>query len=267
MPKSDPVLYTEEGGIVWLTLNRPEALNALGPDMLEALLSALGRAAEDPAVRAVILTGAGEKAFSAGADIAFLNAADPTAVRELARTAVEVTRRIETLGKVVVAAINGYALGGGLELAEACMVRVAARGVRLGHPEVRIGAIAGWGGTTRLPRLVGRGRAAELLLTGAMIDADEAYRIGLVNRVVDRAMLRDEAERLARSILANSPAAVRLTWEAMHRGLSMSLEESALLGADLFGQVAATEDFREGTRAFLDRGEPAQRGTTASTSS
>jgi len=267
MPQSDPVLYAEEDGIVWLTMNRPEALNALGPEMLEALLSALGRAAEDPAVRAVILTGAGEKAFSAGADIAYLNAADPMAVRELARRAVEVTRRIETLGKVVVAAINGYALGGGLELAEACMVRVAARGVRLGHPEVRIGAIAGWGGTTRLPRLVGRGRAAELLLTGAMIDADEAYRIGLVNRVVDREMLRDEAERLARSILANSPAAVRLTWEAMHRGLSMSLEESALLGADLFGQVAATEDFRERTRAFLQLSDPAQRGTTASTPS
>jgi len=260
MSKSDPVVYAEEGDVVWLTLNRPEALNALGPEMLEALLAALARAARDPAVRAVILTGAGERAFSAGADIAFLNAADPAAVRELARTAVEVTRRIETLGKVVVAAINGYALGGGLELAEACMVRVAARGVRLGHPEVRIGAIAGWGGTTRLPRLVGRGRAAEMLLTGAMVDADEAQRIGLVNRVVDREMLRDEAERIARSILSNSPAAVRLTWEAMHRGLGMSLEESALLGADLFGQVAATEDFREGTRAFLDHVEPTWSG-------
>ncbi len=248
----DLVLYAEEDGLVWLTLNRPEALNALGPDMLTELLSALDRTKEDPAVKAVILVGAGEKAFSAGADIAFLNAADPLAVRDLARTAVRVTHRIETLGKVVVAAINGYALGGGLEIAEACMLRVAARTARLGHPEVRIGAVAGWGGTTRLPRLVGRGRAAEMLLTGEMIDAEEARRIGLVNRVVNPEEVHSEAERLARVVLARSPAAVRLTWEALHRGLSLPLEESALLGADLFGQVAATDDFRKGTQAFLE---------------
>lgn len=256
MSENDLVLYADEGDVVWLTLNRPESMNAIGPEMLAALHAALDRAADDPGVEAVILTGAGERAFSAGADIAFLNAADPSAVRELARAAVRVTRRIETLGKVVVAAINGYALGGGLEIAEACTLRVAARGARLGHPEVRIGAVAGWGGTTRLPRLVGRGRAAEMLLTGEIIDADEALRIGLVNRVVPPDALRSEAERLARSILSHSPPAVRLTWEAMVRGLDLSLEESALLGADLFGQVATTADFRAGTRRFLDKTAP-----------
>lgn len=260
MTAQDPVLYSREDGLAWITLNRPEALNALGEGMLAALRAALERAAGDPEVGAVVLTGAGEKAFSAGADIGFLASADPAAVRELARTAVEVTRRIETLGKPVVAAINGYALGGGLEVAEACALRVAARGARLGHPEVRIGAVAGWGGTTRLPRLVGRGRAAEMLLTGEMVDADEAQRIGLVNRVVERAELRAEAERLARAVLANSPAAVRLTWEALHRGANLTLEESAALGADFFGLAAATEDFREGTRAFLEGARPSFRG-------
>lgn len=252
MTNDDSVLYSEEGGIAWLTLNRAEALNAIDPDMLSALLSALDRTEADPEVTAVILTGAGDRAFSAGADIRFLSAADPPAVRELARTAVKVAHRIETLSKVVVAAINGYALGGGLEIAEACTLRVAARGVRLGHPEVRIGAVAGWGGTTRLPRLVGRGRAAQMLLTGETVDAEEAERIGLVNRVVGPEELRPEAERLVRSVLAHPAAAVRLTREAMHRGMSMTLEESALLGADFFGLVAATEDFRKGTRAFLD---------------
>lgn len=254
--KSDLVIYSAQDGIAWLTLNRPEAMNALDAAMLAAFDTAVRRAAADAAVGAVILTGAGEKAFSAGADIQLLNRSEPVAVRELARTAVRVTRRIETLGKPVVAAINGYALGGGLEIAEACMLRVAVRGVRLGHPEVRIGAVAGWGGTTRLPRLVGRGRAAQLLLTGELVDAGEAERIGLVNRVVERGELRTDAERLARAVLANSPAAVRLTWEAMSRGLDLSLEEAALLGADAFGLVATTGDFREGTRAFLEREEP-----------
>lgn len=257
MPLQEPVLYAEEDGLAWLTLNRPAALNALDPEILSALSDALERARAEPAVRAVVLTGAGERAFSAGVDIRFLSAADPSAVRELARAAVELTRRIETLGKVVIAAINGYALGGGLEIAEACMLRVAVHGARLGHPEVRIGAVAGWGGTTRLPRLVGRARAAEMLLTGELVDAEEAQRIGLVSRAVAPEALRGEVERLARSALAHSPGALRLTWEAMHRGLSLSLEESALLGADYFGLVAATDDFREGTRAFLED-RPAQ---------
>ncbi|HEY1267418.1 MAG TPA: enoyl-CoA hydratase-related protein, partial [Candidatus Binatia bacterium] len=161
------------------------------------------------------------------------------------------------LGKIVVAAINGYALGGGLELAEACMLRIAVRGAMLGHPEVRIGAVAGFGGTTRLPRLIGKGRAAELLLTGRLVTADEALRLGLVNQIVEADALLSQAETLVREILAQSPIAVKLTWEAIHHGLNLTLEESALLGAESFGLVAATADFRAGTKAFLDKTAPA----------
>ncbi|MCA1703653.1 MAG: enoyl-CoA hydratase/isomerase family protein, partial [Actinobacteria bacterium] len=159
-------------------------------------------------------------------------------------------------GKVVVAAINGYALGGGLELAEACMLRVGVRHARLGHPEVRIGAVAGFGGTTRLPRLVGKGRAAEILLTGKLIGAEEAQHMGLVNRVAETETLLRETEALVLEILAQAPISVRMTWEAIHRGLNLTLEESALLGADYFGLVASTEDFREGTTSFLEKTDP-----------
>jgi enoyl-CoA hydratase len=174
--------------------------------------------------------------------------------------AVSVNNKIETLGKVVVAAMNGYALGGGLELAEACMLRVAVRHARLGHPEVRIGAIAGFGGTTRLPRLIGKGRATELLLTGRLVTAEEALQIGLVNRVVKPGDLLFETESLVREILSQSAIAVRMTWEAIHRGLNLTLEESTLLGADYFGLVASTEDFRAGTKSFLEKTSPSFRG-------
>jgi len=252
----DAVRYQEIKGIGWITLNRPEALNALNKDVLQQLASILDKVRTDDAVRAVIITGAGEKAFSAGADIMFLNQATPLEVRELARLAVTVNNKIETLGKVVVAAINRYALGGGLELAEACMLRVAVRHARLGHPEVHIGAIAGFGGTTRLPRLVGKGRAAEFLLTGNLISAEEAQHIGLVNRVAETEKLLQETETLVLEILSQAPISVRMTWEAIHRGLNLTLEESTLLGADYFGLVASTEDFREGTKSFLVKTNP-----------
>jgi enoyl-CoA hydratase len=254
------VRYQQKKEIGWITLNRPEALNALNKDVLRQLASILDEVRTDDVVRAVIITGEGEKAFSAGADISFLNQATPLEVREFARLAVTVHNKIETLGKVVVAAINGYALGGGLELAEACMIRVAVRSARLGHPEVRIGAIAGFGGTTRLPRLVGKGRAAELLLTGRLISAEEALQIALINRVVEPENLLAEAESLVLEILSQSAVAVRMTWEAIHRGMNMTLEESTLLGADYFGLVASTEDFREGTRSFLEKTSPSFRG-------
>jgi enoyl-CoA hydratase len=208
----------------------------------------------------VIITGAGEKAFSAGADIAFLARASAHEVRDFARLAVHINHKIETLGKVVVAAINGYALGGGLELAEACTLRVAALHATMGHPEVRIGAIAGFGGTTRLPRLIGKGRAAELLLTGNLLTAEEALHLGLVNRAVAPGSLLAEAGSLVREILSRSASAVRMTWEAVHRGLNLTSEESALLGADYFGLAAATEDFRTGTRAFLEKTAPSFSG-------
>jgi enoyl-CoA hydratase len=174
--------------------------------------------------------------------------------------AVSVNNNIETLGKIVVAAMNGYALGGGLELAEACMLRVAAQHVMLGHPEVRIGAIAGFGGTTRLPRLIGKGRATELLVTGRLVTAEEALQIGLVHRVVEPELLLQETETIVLEILSQAPIAVRMTWEAMHRGMNMTLEESTLLGADYFGLIASTEDFREGTRSFLGKTRPSFKG-------
>ena len=260
MLEKEPVLYHGEKGIARIILNRPEALNAMNKDVLQQLASLLDKARGDDAVKAVIITGTGEKAFSAGADIKFLNEASPLEVRELAHMAVSVNNKIETLGKVVVAALNGYALGGGLELAEACMLRVAVRHARLGHPEVRIGAIAGFGGTTRLPRLIGKGRATELLLTGRLVTAEEALQIGLVHRVVKPEDLLSETESLVREILSQSAIAVRMTWEAIHRGLNLTLEESTLLGADYFGLVASTEDFRAGTKAFLEKTSPSFRG-------
>jgi enoyl-CoA hydratase len=247
------VLYREEKGIARVTFNRPEALNAIDKDLLQQLGSILDVAKKDEAVKAVIITGAGEKAFSAGADIRFLNHASALEVRELAQMAVSVNNRIETMGKVVVAAINGHALGGGLELAESCMLRVAVRHATLGHPEVRIGAVAGFGGTTRLPRLIGKGRAAELLLTGKLVSAEEAVQLGLITKVVETEALISETENLIHEILSQAPIAVRMTWEAIHRGMNLTLEESALLGADYFGLVASTEDFRVGTNAFLEK--------------
>lgn len=260
MSENNSVLYHKENGIARLVFNRPEDLNAMDKELLQRLASLLDTVKADDAVKAVIITATGEKAFCAGADIKFLNRATPLEVREFAKLAVAVNHKIETLGKVVVAAINGYALGGGLELAEACMLRVAVRDARLGHPEVRIGAIAGFGGTTRLPRLIGKGRAAELLLTGKLITAEEALRIGLVNRVVEPEKLFSETESLVLEILSQSAIAVRMTWEAIHRGMNLTLEESTLLGADYFGLVASTEDFRIGTKSFLEKTSPAFRG-------
>ncbi len=260
MLEKAPVRYHEKNGIARISLDRPEALNAMNKESLQTLASVLDKAKVDDAVKAVIITGTGERAFSAGADIKFLNQASPLEVREVAQIAVSVNHKIETLGKVVIAAMNGFALGGGLELAEACMLRVVVRHAMLGHPEVRIGAIAGFGGTTRLPRLVGKGRAAELLLTGRLVTAEEALKIGLVNRVVEPENLLSETENLVLEIISQSPVAVRMTWEAMHRGMNLTLEESTLLGADYFGLVATTEDFRVGTKSFLEKTSPSFRG-------
>jgi enoyl-CoA hydratase len=260
MTEKNLLLYDEKNGIARITLNRPKALNALNADMLEQLSEILETLKQDDKVRGIIITGAGDKSFSAGADIERLNKLSEHEVRELAKLAVDVNNKIETLGKVIIAAINGYALGGGLELAEACMLRVAAKHAKMGHPEVRIGAVAGWGGTTRLPRLIGKGRAAELLLTGKSINAEEAHRIGLVNIVTESDMLLIETERLLNEIISQAPLAVKMTWEAIHRGCNLSLEESALLGADYFGLIAATEDFREGTESFINKAKPLFKG-------
>lgn len=249
------LMIERKDGIATLILNRPSVLNALNRELLIEMKEELEAIRRDEEIKAVAITGAGDKAFSAGADIEYLNNAPPLQVRELAQLAVSVTHLIENLNKISIALINGFALGGGLELAESCMLRVAVESARLGHPEVCIGAVAGWGGTTRLPRFIGKGRAAELLLTGKMITAREAFEMGLVNRVTKPEDLKREGAKLLSEILQNSQVAVNLTWEAMHRGLDLSIDESARLGADYFGLVAATQEFRQGTEAFLKKGK------------
>lgn len=253
------LLYREEAEIAVMTLNRPKALNALDLPTLERLSALLDQAGAKESVKSVIITGSGT-AFSAGADIRYLHRATPLEVREFARLAVAVNNKIENLGKIVTAAINGYALGGGLELAEACTLRIATKAAKMGHPEVKIGAIAGFGGTTRLPRLVGKGRATELLLRGRLLAADEALEIGLIHKVASPENLIEEARAFIRDIIGFSPIAVKLTWEAIHRGLDLTLEESALLGADMFGLVASSEEFRVGAKAFLEKNQTASTG-------
>lgn len=255
-----PVLYESGDGTAVITINRPEAMNAINRDVLDGLSEAFDRAGADPEVSGLVITGSGEKAFSAGADIAMLGQAGPEGVRELARRAVAVFGKASSLGKPTLAAINGYALGGGLELAESCMFRVAVEGAQMGHPEVRIGAVAGWGGTSRLPRLVGLGCAAEMLLTGMSVSADDALRIGLVHRVVQRGSLMKEAVALLNEAASRSPMAVSYTWEAMLRGMDLPLEDALRLGTENFGLAAGTDDFREGTDAFINKRRPEFRG-------
>ena len=253
---TDLVLLAEHEGIATVTVNRPEKLNALNDEVISRLAAAFERCRDVDAIRAVILTGAGEKAFVAGADISVLSALDPKTARDTALRGQAVTALMETCGKPVIAAINGFAFGGGLELAMACTIRVAAEGVKVGQPEVKLGLLAGYGGTQRLPRLVGEGRALELLLTGDPIDAAEAHRIGLVNRVVKREALMDDCRALAKKIMAAGPVAVRMTIESVHRGLDVPLAEGLLIEAGLFGQIAATSDMKEGTAAFLEKRPP-----------
>jgi enoyl-CoA hydratase len=255
------LLYQVSGAIARITVNRPDKLNALNGSVIAELDRAIGEIEGDPAVRGVVLTGAGPKAFVAGADIGEIAAQGPVDGKSRALEGQRVFRRLERCGKPVVAAVNGFALGGGCELAMACHLRVAAEGARFGQPEVKLGIGPGYGGTVRLPRLVGRGRALELLLTGAMIDAQEALRIGLVNRVVPAERLLSESEQLLGSILENGPLAVRACLEAVDAGLDMGLDDALLLEANLFGLLSGTADMREGTAAFLAK-RPARFGGT-----
>jgi enoyl-CoA hydratase len=247
-------------GIAVVTVNRPDKMNALSGAVVAELKDAFTRIGSDPAVRAVIVTGAGNKAFVAGADINELAVLTPVEAREYAIQGQETFRLLETCGKPTVAAINGFALGGGLELAMACSVRFASENAKLGQPEVKLGLIPGYGGTQRLPRLVGRGRALELLLTGEIIEPAEAHRIGLVNSVVPQ----DELLRYSRfwlaKVLANAPLSLGLVLEAVDTGLDSSLDAGLRFEAAAFGISAATEDRREGTRAFLEKRKPAFAG-------
>jgi enoyl-CoA hydratase len=246
--------------VATVTLDRPKALNALSAATLVELESAFDDLAADTAIRAVLLTGAGDRAFAAGADIRELAALAPEEGRVFALRGQGVFRRIETLGKPVIACIRGFALGGGCELAMACTFRIAAEDARLGQPEVKLGIIAGYGGTQRLPRLVGRGAALKLLLTGAIIDAREALRIGLVDEVVPAAELMTRADALAMEIAANAPIAVTQTLRAVDEGLSLPLELALLREAARFDELCATADKAEGTAAFLEKRSPAWKG-------
>jgi len=252
----DVLLFDVRDGAAFVTINRPDKLNALNDDVVRSLAAAAERIASDAEIGGAILTGAGPKAFAAGADIEVLSRQGPLEAKARSLRGQAMCRRIETCGKPVIAAINGYALGGGCELAMACTLRVASEKARLGQPEVKLGIIPGYGGTQRLPRLVGKGRALDLILTGRMVDAAEALAMGLVNRVVPADQLLVEAEKLLREILAVGPLAVRHSLEALDHGFDLSLDEALLLEANLFGLSAATEDMREGLRAFLEKREP-----------
>jgi enoyl-CoA hydratase len=251
------LLYEKRDQIGFITFNRPKVLNALNRKTMEELNHILIAAREDDEVRVLILTGAGEKSFVAGADISELAVQTPVSGKETALFGQSVLRRLETLGKPSIAAINGFALGGGCEVALACSMRLASKSAKLGQPEVKLGILTGYGGSQRLSRLCGKGVAHELCLTGEMISADEALRIGLVNHVYEPEELLPAAEALAKKIIANAPLAVKFTMEAIERGVEMPQEEGQFLEATLFGLSAATEDMREGTRAFLEK-RPAQ---------
>ena len=250
------LLLEIEAGIATLTINRPQALNAMTRELLEELGTAFSRLQEDPSVRVILLTGSGEKAFVAGADIAAMAGFSPLEARELALLGQRTLAAIETCPLPVIAVVNGFALGGGCELAMACDIRLAADTARLGQPEINLGIIPGFAGSQRLPRLVGKGRALELLLSGEMIGAAEAWRIGLVNRVLPAAELMAEARRLAALLAGKGRTALRLCKAAVQDGLEMDLARGAAYEADLFGLCFADSDQKEGMQAFLEKRPP-----------
>jgi enoyl-CoA hydratase len=257
----DTLLLDIQDGIATITVNRPDKLNALNGTVIRELGEAAAAVAADAAVRGVILTGAGPKAFVAGADISELASQTPLEGKARSLAGQAVFRRFEAMRKPVVAAINGFCLGGGCELAMACHIRMASESAKFGQPEVKLGIGPGYGATVRLPRLVGRGRAIQLLLTGEMIDAQEAWRIGLVNRVVAPADLLAEAEKLVRIILDQGPLAVAAVLEAVDSGYEMPAPEALLLEANHFGLLSSTSDMREGMTAFLEKRKAAFTGS------
>jgi enoyl-CoA hydratase len=253
MTEDTVLLAREDDGIAVITVNRPDKLNALNAETVRRLDGVLREVNDDDEVRAVILTGGGEKAFVAGADIAELSKMGPIDGVRVSRDGQETFRFMERMPKPVIAAVNGFALGGGLELALACHIRVASSKAKFGLPEVKLGIIPGYGGTIRLPRLVGRGRATELMLTGDMIDAAEAYRIGLVNRVEEPESLLESARAMARKMIANGPIAIACALESLDRGMSTTIDDALMLESNLFGLLASTSDMKEGMTAFLEK--------------
>ena len=247
------LLFEVRDAVAFVTINRPEKLNALNATVIAELGDAAARIRDEREIGGAILTGAGPKAFVAGADIGEIAAQGPVDGKQRSLEGQRVFRSLERCGKPVIAAVNGFALGGGCELAMACHLRIASEAARFGQPEVKLGIGPGYGGTVRLPRLIGRGRALELLLTGQMIDAQEGYRIGLVNRVVPADRLLSETEGLLRTILENGPLAVGACLEAVDAGLDTGVDEALLLEANLFGLLSGTADMREGTSAFMEK--------------
>src|SRR5712671_5460400 len=254
--KLENILYEKRNGIAYVTINRPKALNALNTPTWKDLRTAFEDVRDDVAIRGAILTGAGDKAFIAGADITELATLAAFEAARASRFGQAVLSLIENLGKPVIAAVNGFALGGGCETAMACTLRIAVERASFGQPEVKLGFLPGGGGTQRLPRLVGKGRALQLILSGETIDAREAWRIGLVNEVVPAADLIARSEAILKQIASNAPIAIQLALEATNKGLETSQAEGMLLEASYFGLCAATEDKKEGTQAFLERRAP-----------
>jgi len=247
------ILYEKKSSFAYITVNRSKVLNALNRATMAELRAAFEDARDDAGVRVIIITGSGEKAFIAGADINELNKLSPVEAKEYTHRGQAVFDLIENLGKPTIACINGFALGGGCELAMACTIRLASENAKLGQPEVKLGIIPGYGGTQRLPRLVGKGMAMQLNLTGDMITAQDAYRIGLVNEITAPADLIARGEALAQKIAANAPLAIKYCMEAVNKGLDMTLAEGLFLEATLFAVSCATEDKKEGTTAFLEK--------------
>ena len=254
------LLFQKKGALAYVRVNRPKVLNALNMATMEELRKVFHAIKQDDEVRVVIMTGSGEKAFIAGADISELANQDAVQGKEYTHRGQSVLNLIENLGKPVIACINGFALGGGCEIAMACTMRLASDNAKLGQPEVKLGIIPGYGGTQRLPRLVGKGIAMQLVLAGEMITAEEAHRIGLVNEVMAAAELIPRAEAIAQKIVANAPLAVQYAMEAVNKGMEMTLAEGLYLEATLFGVCCATEDKKEGTAAFLEKRPPRFKG-------
>jgi enoyl-CoA hydratase/carnithine racemase len=258
--KLENILYEKKGPIAYVTLNRPKVLNALNKATIAELKIVFEDARDDSTIRGVIFTGSGDKAFAAGADIGEMASTTAVEAEETTRRGQGVTELIENLGKPVIAAVNGFALGGGCELAMSCTIRLAAETAKFGQPEVKIGIMPGYGGTQRLPRLVGKGRALQLILSGKIINVQEAYRIGLVNEIVPNAGLIARAEAILQQINSNGPIGVKYSIEAVNKGMETSLSEGLLLEASLFAICTGTEDKKEGTSAFLEKRAPQFRG-------
>jgi len=254
------ILYEKSEGIATITINRPEKLNAMDQETIQEILSALDDAEKDENIRVVVITGAGDRAFSAGADISGMKGRTPLDSRKSSQLGQQPMNRVEDLEKPVIAAINGYALGGGLELAMACDFRIASENARLGQPEINIGLVPGWGGTQRLPRFVGKALAKEMIFTGRMIDAKIAEQHGLVNKVVPAAQLKSAVQELATELLNKPPVAIKVAKQLINNSTETNLRIGLTHESEAFGILGSTEDFKEGTTAFLEKRKPKFKG-------